>query len=154
MHRSKIALLLVGISCLAIWYWLTPPPSPTRGLPPVSFVAYHIDGGAPVGTPVAQAALSWSEVTATTYNPDSELLAVAHTADISESVLRQRISGLANQPVQRVEFPAPDGPKCPVPHQLFGSIAYYFLWLGLASLFGSLWLLLRKLKFSQTRFSN
>lgn len=132
MRAFRIPLSILSVLALGAWYWLRVPWSPTQTLAPVTFAAFRLAAASPeAGAALAGAAREWPGVTATAYNPSSDLLALSFTAVTDEQVLQRRIESLLPHPVARARFPAPEGPQCPVPHALLARLPGILLWTGL-----------------------
>jgi len=154
MHRLKITLSVAGIVSLGLWQVLKPPYSPTQTLPSVSYGAFQVQCTPEKGASFAHSVACWEEVTATSYNPESGLLAVAYTDAVTETALIQRMERLSQGPVGKVHFPAVSGPKCPVPHHLLRHIPTGLLILGVAALLGAFGLALRRRVHAFAHFSH
>ncbi|MCC6460881.1 MAG: hypothetical protein IT260_10455 [Saprospiraceae bacterium] len=132
MRAFRIPLSILAVLALGAWYWLRVPWSPTQTLAPVSLVAFRLQAANPeAGLALAAAAREWPGVTATTYNPSSDLLALSFTAATSEPDLQRRMETLLPRPVVKARFPAATGPQCPIPHGLLAQIPDVLLWTGL-----------------------
>ncbi len=116
MRKLPFFLVLTSLLCFAGWLRVATPYSPSQDLPLISITAFEIHAPNVVaGQALAQAARSWTGVTAATYNANSGLLVLSHTLDQSASSLKSRIDILNPHPVSIKVFPEPAGAKCPVP---------------------------------------
>jgi len=139
MQFFRAFLALVSLSCLAGWFSLRKPYSPSQDLPPVTITAFTANAPSPeAGQSLADAARSWQGVTASTYNPTSDLLALTHWTSVKENDLQSRLQMLAGQRIERKIFPEPSGAKCPVPQETLAALPGWLLGLGLLSAFAFL----------------
>lgn len=141
MRIIRFSIALIALSCLAGWFWLRKPYSPTQELQAVSYTAFNVvvpDSTA--GLSLAQAARGWEGVTASTFNPKSSLLVVSHTQALPERELLGKLQILSSKPVSKKLFPEPVGPKCPVPQAALASLPNWLLGSGIVLGLGFIWL--------------
>ncbi|MCB0576747.1 MAG: hypothetical protein KDC61_19465, partial [Saprospiraceae bacterium] len=116
MKKTRFILSLITMLCLAGWAWLRKPYSPSQELEPIVLTAFDIHADRPAGGyALAEAAAGWRGVTASSYNPASGLLALAHTSSVTPRDLTSRLKVLTPRPVSIKSFPEPAGTSCPVP---------------------------------------
>lgn len=133
MRKYRNIFWLFAFVFLAAWAFLRPSYSPTQALSPVTFSAFQLKAVTPqAGQSVAEAAREWPGVTATAYNPKSDILAVSYTAATSEADIRSRIEGLLPYRIVKANFAIPAGPQCPVPAGLIRQIPLICLLAGAA----------------------
>lgn len=132
MKLLRLTAILFAAAGLLGWLWLRKPHTPADDLPPITISTFSIDAASPeAGQAFALAAKQWPGVTATTYNTTSGLLAVVHTAQVTEPALQEHISLLAGRTVEKKVFDKPVGPECPVPHAMLAKLPGILLCIGL-----------------------
>lgn len=132
MRFLRFSIAVFALVCLAGWFLLRQPYSPTQELQAVSYTAFNVvvpDSIA--GFSLAQAARGWEGVTASTFNPASGLLVVSHTAKITERDLLGHLQILSSKPVSKKNFPEPVGAKCPVPQAALANLPNWLLGTGI-----------------------
>lgn len=134
MRVLRISLLLISCACLAGWWILHRPYSPSQDLPLVSLTAFEVNvPSVEAGNALARAARLWNGVTAASYNAQSGLVAVSHTQQLTINELQGRLQVLLPHPVSQKIFPEPTGPKCPVPMAAVEALPLGLLLLGMGS---------------------
>ncbi len=130
----RVLLASCTLLTLTGWFWLHRPYSPSQSLPPVSFVAFQLHTASPgAGASLAEAVRTWPGITASSYSPTSDLLAVGFTAASSALEIQQRIEALVPYRVAQKTFTRPVGPQCPVPRALTAKIPPFLLSTALVS---------------------
>lgn len=133
MRLFRFSIAVFALGCLAGWLQLRKPYSPTEALPAVSYTAFNVEVPDSVaGLALAQAARGWEGVTASVYNPNSGLLVISHTQEISERDLLGHLQILSSKPVSKKVFPEPVGAKCPVPQAALSALPNWLLGAGLS----------------------
>jgi hypothetical protein len=134
MQFFRAFLALVSLACFAGWLSLRKPYSPSQDLPPVTITAFSANApSSEAGQSLADAARGWQGVTASTYNPASDLLVLTHWTSVKEVDLQSGLQTLARQRIERKVFPEPAGAKCPVPQEALAALPGWLLGLGLLS---------------------
>lgn len=134
MQFFRAFLALASLACIAGWLWLRKPYSPSQDLPLVAITAFTANAPTPeAGQSLADATKGWHGVTASTYNPASDLLVLTHWTSVKEEDLQSRLQTLASQRIERKIFPEPAGAKCPVPQEALAALPGWLLGLGLLS---------------------
>lgn len=122
MKIFRVALALLALGCLAGWLWLRKPYSPTQDIPAVTLTAFTVHAPSrAAGHALAEAARGWEGMTAATYNPASDILALTHWVSLHENDLQRGLQLLASQPIERKVFPELTGAKCPVPQAMLAT---------------------------------
>ncbi len=134
MKIFRITLAVLALGCLASWLWLRKPYSPTQDIPAVTLTAFTVHAPSPAaGHALAEAARGWEGVTAATYNPTSDLLALTHWISVHENDLQRGLQVLASRRIERKVFPELTGAKCPVPQEMLAALPSWFLGSGLVA---------------------
>ena len=134
MKIFRITLAVLALGCLASWLWLRKPYSPTQDIPAVTLTAFTVHAPSPAaGHALAEAARGWEGVTAATYNPTSDLLALTHWISVHENDLQRGLQVLASRRIERKVFPELAGAKCPVPQEMLAALPSWFLGAGLVA---------------------
>ncbi|MCB9306548.1 MAG: hypothetical protein H6565_08130 [Lewinellaceae bacterium] len=134
MKKTRFILSLITMLCLAGWAWLRKPYSPSQELEPIVLTAFDIHADRPAGGyALAEAAAGWRGVTASSYNPASGLLALAHTSSVTPRDLTSRLKVLTPRPVSIKSFPEPAGTSCPVPAAALATLPGWLLGAGIFS---------------------
>ena len=141
MKLLRFLLAVISVAGLAGWLWLREPDSPSDALPEIIITAFVAHALLPeAGYALANTARSWEGVTATTYNPASDLLVITHWTAIEPVVLQSNLQKLTSRPLERKIFPEPAGPKCPVPQETLAALPVWFLGAGIIALVLFFWL--------------
>lgn len=123
MKLFRIALAALTALGFGAWFWLRQPYSPTQDLPAISLTAFNLASSDPeLGQWLALQARTWPGVTASTYNPVSQLIVLAHTETQEISDLQQQLQAFSSVQVSQKIFPEPSGPKCPVPQSALATV--------------------------------
>jgi len=136
MKFLRVLLACLSLVCLAAWLWLRQPYSPTQELPPVLITAFEVAAPSPAeGEALSALAQTWRGVTAASYNPASQLLVLTHEEAMAPTDLLTQLQAQTAVAVSQKIFPAPLGPKCPVPQAALTALPGYLLAGGLGATF-------------------
>lgn len=139
MRFFRAFLALMSLACLAGWFSLRKPYSPSQDLLPVTITAFTANAPSlEAGQSLADAARGRQGVTASTYNPTSDLLVLTHWTSVKENELQSQLQILAGQRIEKKVFPELAGAKCPVPQEALAALPSWLLGLGLLSAFAFL----------------
>ena len=131
MRKINLLLLVLTTVCLAGWMGMRKPYSPSDDLPLVTYQAFDVAGISDEdGESLAQKVREWSGITATTFNPDSDLLVLSYNNEHSEATLLPKIQACTSVAVSKKIFEKPAGPECPVPMSLIVAFPTYLFWAG------------------------
>jgi hypothetical protein len=132
MRKIHLLLLVLAMVCLGSWMGTRKPYSPSDDLPLVTYQAFDVAGISDEdGKALAQKVREWSGITATTFNPDSDLLVLSFTEEHSEATLLPKIQACTSVAVSKKTFETPAGPQCPVPMSLIMAFPTYLFWAGI-----------------------
>lgn len=132
MRKIDLFLLVLAVLCLSSWMGMRKPYSPSDDLPMVTYQAFDVAGiSDEAGEALAQKVREWSGITATTFNPDSDLLVLSYTNEHSEANLLTKIQANTSVTVSKKTFEKPTGPECPVPMSLIVAFPTYLFWAGI-----------------------
>lgn len=116
MKIVRYIIASLSILCFAGWLWMRKPYSPTDDLPHVAYTAYEVSTpNEAAGNALAESAMTWNGVTASTFNPQSRLIVISHYLTLDEETIRRQLQVLSSRPVSIRDFPEQPGPRCPVP---------------------------------------
>ncbi len=102
MRKIHLLLLVLATACLGSWMGMRKPYSPSDDLPLVTYQAFDVAGISDEdGEALAQKVREWSGITATTFNPDSDLLVLSYTKEHSEATLLPKIQAYASLAVRK-----------------------------------------------------
>lgn len=131
MRKIHLLLLVLAVVCLGAWMGLRKPYSPSDDLPLVTYQAFNVaDISDEAGEALAQNVREWPGITATTFNPSSDLLVLSYTEEYTEAALLAKIQGISSVAVSKKTFEKPAGPECPVPMSLIVAFPTYLFWTG------------------------
>lgn len=131
MRKIHLLLLVLATVCLGSWMGMRKPYSPSDDLPLVTYQAFDVAGISDKdGEALAQKIREWSGITATTFNPGSDLLVLSYTTEHSEATLLPKIQAYTSVVVSKKTFEKPAGPECPVPMSLILAFPTYLFWAG------------------------
>lgn len=132
MRKIDLFLLVLAVVCLSSWMGMRKPYSPSDDLPLVTYQAFDVAGiNDEDGEALAQKVRQWSGITATTFNPDSDLLVLSYTEAHTEAALLSKIQANTSTTVSKKVFEKPAGPACPVPMSLIVAFPTYLFWAGI-----------------------
>ena len=132
MKKIHLLLFVLAMVCLGSWMGMRKPYSPSDDLPLVTYQAFDVAGiGDEDGESLAQKIREWSGITATTFNPNSDLLVLSYTDKYSEATLLAKIQANTSVAVSKKTFETPAGPQCPVPMSLIVAFPTYLFWAGI-----------------------
>lgn len=132
MKKIHLLLFVLAVVCLGSWMGMRKPYSPSDDLPLVTYQAFDVAGiGDEDGESLAQKIREWSGITATTFNPSSDLLVLSYTDKYSEATLLAKIQANTSIAVSKKTFETPAGPQCPVPMSLIAAFPTYLFWAGI-----------------------
>lgn len=131
MRKIHLLLLVLSMVCLGAWMGMRKPYSPSDDLPLVTYQAFDVAGiSDEAGETLAQKVRQWTGITATTFNPDSDLLVLSYTEEQSEAALLSKLQATTSVAVSKKIFEKPAGPECPVPMSLIVAFPTYLFWAG------------------------
>lgn len=131
MRKIHLLLLVLAMVCLGAWMGMRKPYSPSDDLPLVTYQAFDVAGiSDEAGEALAQKVRQWAGITATTFNPDSDLLVLSYTEQQSEAALLSKLQASTSVAVSKKTFEKPAGPECPVPMDLIVAFPTYLFWAG------------------------
>lgn len=131
MRKIHLLLLVLATVCLGAWMGMRKPYSPSDDLPLVTYQAFDVAGiSDEAGEALAQRARQWPGITATTFNPNSDLLVLSYTEEQSEATLLSKLQASTRIAVSKKTFEKPAGPECPVPMSLIVAFPTYLFWAG------------------------
>lgn len=131
MRKIHLLLLVLAVVCLGTWMGMRKPYSPSDDLPLVTYQAFDVAGiSDKAGEALAQKVHEWPGITATTFNPSSDLLVLSYTEEHTEAALLSKIQANTSVAVSKKVFEKPAGPACPVPMSLIVAFPTYLFWAG------------------------
>lgn len=131
MRKIHLLLLVLTMVCLGAWVGMRKPYSPSDDLPLVTYQAFDVAGiSDEAGEALAQKVRQWPGITATTFNPISDLLVLSYTEEQSEAALLSKLQANSSVALSKKTFEKPAGPACPVPMSLIVAFPTYLFWAG------------------------